>query len=64
MTIDTALSIVLDKLDDIMIPAKESAKIEEVKGGIRAVIASVQNARVQEQQQAQQKEQEEKRHED
>lgn len=62
MTIDEALTIVLNKFDDILIPAKESEKASEVKNGIRAVITSVQSARAQEAQAAQKKE--EAAHED
>lgn len=56
MTIDEALNIVLGKMDDILIPAKESAKMEDVKGGIRAVIKAVQNDRAKKEQEGQQHE--------
>jgi len=65
MTIDEALTIVLRKFDDILIPAKESEKASEVKNGNRAVITSVQSARAQEAQQAQEaQKKEEAGHED
>lgn len=50
MTIDEALNIVLNNLGDILIPAKESEKMERVKNGIRSVIAAIENDRAQKQQ--------------
>lgn len=49
MTIDEALNRVLATMNSILIPASESGKMEAAKGGIQAVITSVQNARAQEQ---------------
>lgn len=56
MTIDEALNIVLGKMDDILIPAKESAKMEDVKSGIRTVIAAIQNDRAKKEQEGQRNE--------
>lgn len=56
MTIDEALNIVLGKMDDILIPAKEAAKMEDVKSGIRAVIAAIQNDRAKKEQEGQRNE--------
>ena len=49
MTIDEALNSVLSTLNTVLIPASESGKMEAAKGGIMAVITSVQSARTQEQ---------------
>lgn len=47
MYIDEALENVMTELNGVLIPASESEKMENVKGGIRKVIISVRSAREQ-----------------
>ena len=49
MLIDEALKAVLLTMDGILIPGSESGKMEAAKNSIRAVIASIEKAREQEQ---------------
>ena len=49
MLIDEALKNVLSTLNGILIPGSESGKMEAAKNSIHAVIASIEKARAQEQ---------------
>ena len=62
MTIDQALKNALAVLDSVLIPASETAKVENVKISIRGVIEAVESTRIAKQHEAD-KNQEEK-HED